>query len=722
MKQLHKLGLAIPVGLLLGCGSESGESTASNGTVPAAEAAAPQVAQEQAADCSKNSWIAGSVEWCEGKLTYYDYVYDDYGADRGLISPAPTLLNVLNRGGQLGSPVANNPGLLSPTAGDERYPEGLLNTADLVKLHVENLDGTLRITAELNTLFNPGDAILGVALDLDPGQSNGGGDWGRVDVASEGWDQVHFQDNGDPDSNELVLTIPAPAADNYRLQAVVAQADGTVMNVAFRGIHEGASADGGVNQVLPAAGNWWDDHQAEALGRGDISEFGLTIAHQDFKTRRSDDSELPGGFYQRVYTSDYPLGEGVAVPGVNGRDGGGTFCGQSFNYLGKYQPYGIYVPESAVQPESKPGMMVVMHGCEANHASQINQPNMQQRFGDALNRILVSPLGRGPYGFYTGPSERDVLDVMDDVQDTYPVNPKQVFASGYSMGGYGALHFATHYPDRYAGMVNWVGYTGDLLNIPEFTPVVDELLEQGTELVLRPILGEILGSITTPAEGFANVVDYVGNLRHIPSAHLYAAADELVHVSEALAIAQRLSAADNLEYNFYLHPVAEHLTFLVLDDWRKEALVSAGWVLEENPVNVVYTFDPTFDYPEFDIKHDSAYWISNLVARESTAARVELNSSGCRSLTEEASTELTGGLDPVPWSGTRNEVAEQQGPATSRLTGTLENVGSATIDVDDTCLADMPIYYRIESDGDASITFSDGRTLTLEDGLQEGVL
>ncbi len=134
MKQLYRLSPAIPMALLLGYGGGSGEPPVANEPAPPASAATPQVAQEREVNCSRRSWIAGSVEWCEGKLTYYDYVYDDYGADRGLISPAPTLLNVLNRGGQLGSPVSNTPGLLSPTAGDERYPEGLLNTADLVKL------------------------------------------------------------------------------------------------------------------------------------------------------------------------------------------------------------------------------------------------------------------------------------------------------------------------------------------------------------------------------------------------------------------------------------------------------------------------------------------------------------------------------------------------------------------------------------------------------------
>ncbi|MBZ0332712.1 prolyl oligopeptidase family serine peptidase [Marinobacter sp. AL4B] len=716
-----KLSLVISLGVLSGCEGGGGESGANSPQLEE-NAEITQVNQEPKVNCSRESWVAGTVEWCEGRLAYYDYIYDDYGADRGLISLAPTLLNVLNRGGQLGSPIANTPGLLSPTAGDERYPEGLLNTSDLVKLHVEKLGGTLKMTAELNTLYNPDDAILGVALDLDPGQSTGGGHWGRIDVSSDGWDQVHFQDRGDPNSNKLVLKIPAPTTDSFRLQAVVAQKTGTVMNVAFRGIHEGASAGGGVNQVLPSTGNWWDERQAQALGRGDISEFGVTIELQDFETRRSDAIELPSGFYQRVYTSDYPLGEGVAIPGITGRDGGGIFCGQSFNYLGKYQPYGIYVPESAVQPGTEAGMQVVMHGCEANHASQINQANMQQRFGDALNRILVSPLARGPHGFYTGPSERDVLDVMEDVQDTYSIDAKKVFASGYSMGGYGALHFATHYPDRFAGVVNWVGYTGDLFNIPELLPVIDELLAQVTEIAPRAILGELLGSIANSPDGFANVVDYTENLRHVPSAHLYAAADELVQVNQALALAQRLESTSTLDYSFYLHPVAEHLTFLVLDDWRKEALVSASWVLEENPANVAYTFDSTFDYPEFNIKHDSAYWISNLVARESKVAQIKLSGSGCRSVRSETSSILTLGLDPVPWSGMRGEVVQRPGPVTSELIGKLLNIGSATIDVDDICLADMPIYYRIESDGEASLIFSDGRTLAIKKGLQEGVL
>ncbi|MFX5142171.1 hypothetical protein ABTC48_21040, partial [Acinetobacter baumannii] len=82
----------------------------------------------------RTSWVAGTTEYCQGRLIHRDYVYDDYGADAGLVSLDPAVLNVLTRLGARGSPLATTPGLLSPTAGDKRYPAGLENTADLVSL------------------------------------------------------------------------------------------------------------------------------------------------------------------------------------------------------------------------------------------------------------------------------------------------------------------------------------------------------------------------------------------------------------------------------------------------------------------------------------------------------------------------------------------------------------------------------------------------------------
>ncbi|WP_297797206.1 prolyl oligopeptidase family serine peptidase [uncultured Marinobacter sp.] len=683
---------------------------------------ASEIAEKSAPDCFKNSWVAGTTELCNGTLVYYDYIYDDYGADNGLISLDPTLLNVLNRGGSAGQPVANTPGLLSPTAGDQRYPQGLENTADLVRLTLEIDGNRLLIQAELNTLINPNDAILGVAIDSDGDSTSGGGHWGDLDIRSDGWDHLFVSDDGDPETNLIEIEADLPAGEQWRIQAAVAQPDGTVMNVAYRGRQEQAKADGGPNQFLSGSGNFWEDNQAQVLATGDITPFSETVDVMDLRRGATREQPAATGFHQRVYTSHYPLGEGISIPGEPGRDGGGTFCGQSFNYLGKYQPYGVYVPEQVTSEDQPPGLMVVMHGCEANHASQINQSNMQRQFADNLNRIMVAPLGRGPYGFYTGASERDVLDVMADISSAHTIDEERVFASGYSMGGFGALHMATHYPDKFAGMVNWVGHTGDLLNLPSAEPTVDKLLSDAGDTLLRPVISSLLGSIADPKTGTENVIDYLGNLRHVPSAHLYAGADELVQIQQALAIASRLAATPGIDYEFYLHPVAEHLTFLFFDDWAKEAELSADWVRVSNPSRVSYLFDPRFDYPELDIVHDRAYWISELRAREALPAQVDLHSLGCGDAEVVFETGADVGESPTPWaSNFRHQSGEQPVSAIPVLNGTLTNVGSATLDLDAACLAGMPVEYSIESDGPANLKMSDGRVLDLVAGQNEGV-
>ncbi|MDC0663410.1 prolyl oligopeptidase family serine peptidase [Marinobacter sp. SS21] len=723
MQNNNKFSLTLMTVLLTGCGG-SGDDPVVASDVHVNDTQQESMRPGTLADspCTRESWAAGTTELCRGALIYYDYIYDDYGADGGLVSMNPSLLSLLNRGGQYDQPFANTPGLLSPAAGDQRYPEGLENTADLVRLSVAINGNRLVINAELNTMFNTEDAILGVAIDTDFPADTGGGHWGKVDVRSDGWDQIYFTNHGDPDSNIMSLTAPMPEGNRWRIQAAVAKADGTVMNVAFRGPHEEASADGAVNQVLPASGNFWEDRQAAALAGGDISEFGEVVNVSDLRQRVTRAAAKPTGFHQRVYTSDYPLGEGIAMPGLNGRDGGGLFCGQSFSYLGKYQPYGVYVPEGAETSTMQPGMMLVMHGCEANHASQINQSAMQRQFGDDLNRILVAPLGRGPYGFYTGPSERDVLDVMADMTQAYNIDSDRVFASGYSMGGFGALHMATHYPDRFAGMVSWVGHTGDLINKPAVQPLVDELIDTALESLLRPALAAILGSVADPQTGTENVIDYLGNLRHVPSAHLYGAADELVPIHEALAIAQRLAQAEAVDYHFYLHPVAEHLTLMALDDWSKEASRSAEWTRVSKPSRVSYLFDPRFNYPDFGIIHDKAYWVSDLRARNASQALLDLSAPGCGASLLSFATGNDLGAYPLPWAGSyRHLSATSPLPAALTLSGELSNVNSASVDLASVCLEGMAFHYDIDSDGPATLSLSDGRVLDLVAGRNQGI-
>ncbi|WP_138517971.1 hypothetical protein [Limnobacter alexandrii] len=251
--------------LLVACGSDDTALSNNPGS-------GTPVNPQETAQCNEQSWFAGVTEICNGVLVYRDYVYDDYGADTGLLSPSPALLNLASRGGQLGNPLANTPGLLSPTAGDSRYPAGAESTADLVELRISRQGNTYTATFEMNALYDAGQTIAAIALDSDNNPATSTET--LLGLTVQGADVVYEFNAGNPDSNLITGTFPAPASKLFKIWAVTAQNSSEVMNVAFRGTDEEAGAEGTIPaQVLPNKGNWWEDKQAAALGAGDISPF-----------------------------------------------------------------------------------------------------------------------------------------------------------------------------------------------------------------------------------------------------------------------------------------------------------------------------------------------------------------------------------------------------------------------------------------------------------------
>ncbi|WP_290498288.1 hypothetical protein [Alcanivorax sp.] len=738
------------VALIAACGGGGSSSPApapnnNPGSPPTTETPEP-TPPITSISCDRDSWVAGTVELCDGALIYRDYIYDDYGADTGLIGISPTngidLLNVLSRGGEFGNPQATTPGLLSPTAGDQRYPAGLENTADLAKLTLQ-LDGdVVNVTFELNTLYGSTDALAVLAIDTDNDRATGGGDWDDLGIRSDGWDKLYRFEQGDPLSNTLSGSIPAPDSPIWRIQAVVAQANGTVMNLAFRGPNEMARAGSVPEQFLPDAGNFWEDIQAKVLANGDISQFGHTVNRADLENRINQEPAQTKGFQQRVYTSEYtlPPGEGVSLQGVPGRQGDTNIpCEQYFHYLGRYQPYGFYVPEG----EGPFGLQMILHGCEANHASQINQRNFQAAFADNQNRILAAPLGRGPTGFFSDISERDVRDVQADVERHYPIDSSKRIISGYSMGGYGAMRMASLYPQDYAAGVNWVGFTGSLLNLP----LTHELINEGEIPVAGSLLDSLVNDIPILGDFFNledqlslalspvheiqesstigavdNVYDYVSNLQHVPFAHVYSGADELVHVTTSLGLEERLLEGE-MPYQFYLHPVAEHLTYILIDQWSKEARYITDRAQRENPARVTYRYEPANAYPEYDIQHNHAYWLSALSERSQEAVQIDLTTHACGAEQYEAETTvLEGGTEVLPWVGSHRTLTQTgEEAASASLTGSLKNLHQGTIDVAATCL-EGGFEYDLISDGPATLMLSDGRSIDVSQGQNQGYL
>ena len=609
--------------------------------------------------CSDASWTAGTTEWCDGTFVYRDYVYDDNGADSRPGSPHGTALD--RAAGDV----------------DHRDHGQALNSADLLTLRLRAAGGLLHARFELNTLFPSDNTVAVLAIDTDNDDETGSETLGTFGVRAPGVDVLHvFSDrDAEPDGAyggviEGVVPLPTAPAGEWDLYAFTALGDGTVMNVAFR---------------PRETGSWWDAEQAAALADGRIGAFKEEITVSDLlRGRAHRPASAPRGFEARVYRSAFAIGE--AQEGVDydqqhlGRNGSGQFS-QSFQYLGRHQPYAVYVPP----PDAGSyGLQLALHGRSAAHASLISNAGMQRRFGDELDRVIVVPLGRGPFGFYSDWSERDVLDVVADVRATYPIDSERIFAGGYSMGGYGALRLAALYPDVFAGAVSWVGYTGDCMN--------------GTPIGANE---------RCPTGAVGNAVRYLENLRHVPTANLYAAADELVHAHTAEAVRARFADL-GYQHVFWMH-AAEHLSLAILDDWAKEAAWTKDLRRVRDPARVTYRTNPALGNAPLGIAHDRAYWVSGIRTAAAGDAVVDLRSHACSPASERTWSLARGaGIDPVPWV---SQESVDPGPVDiapgPHLSGTLTNVAELTIDVRSPCAAtDLT---RIETDVPTVVRFSDGR-------------
>ncbi|HEV7207460.1 MAG TPA: hypothetical protein VGN54_01845, partial [Mycobacteriales bacterium] len=280
----------------------------------------------------------------------------------------------------------------------------------------------------------------------------------------------------------------------------------------------------------------------------------------------------------------------------------------------------------------------------------------------------------------------------------YHTDPARTFSSGYSQGGYLAFRMAMLYPDRFAGFTSWVGFTGDDAN---GTPA------QGT--------------VTVTAGAVGNMIDYVGNLRHVSGSMLYSGADELVQIPSSTAMQRAFAATDDI-YTWFMHPAADHFTYAVADDWAKEAALSRGAVLVRRPARVTFRTDPLLDAPQYGIRHDRAYWVSALRGARPGPLAVDLISHGCGVPVPALATSHGAGSSPVPWVSIAQQItAVHTSPAAQLLEGTLTGVASASLDLAGACLR-PGASFRLTSDSPVRLLLSDGHLLRLPAGTSRGTL
>jgi len=117
------------------------------------------------------------------------------------------------------------------------------------------------------------------------------------------------------------------------------------------------------------------------------------------------------------------------------------------------QPYRLFIPSTYDAKKPAP-VVIALHGMGGDESSMFDGYG-----GGALKKeaekhgfILASPKGREPASMYRGSAEKDVLDVLAEVQRDYKVDPQRIYMMGHSMGGYGTWSIAMAYPEKFAAL------------------------------------------------------------------------------------------------------------------------------------------------------------------------------------------------------------------------------------------------------------------------------
>lgn len=122
---------------------------------------------------------------------------------------------------------------------------------------------------------------------------------------------------------------------------------------------------------------------------------------------------------------------------------------------GSIQYYGVRAPRA---PPSGPApdrlaLILSLHGAGVQGAGQASS------YGAKSWAVLVAPTNRRPFGFdWEDWGRIDALEALAHARERWPIDPRQVYLTGHSMGGHGTWHLGVNYPDRWAAIAPSAGW------------------------------------------------------------------------------------------------------------------------------------------------------------------------------------------------------------------------------------------------------------------------
>lgn len=609
---------------------------------------APHRADDSLADWrGKPTNIAGTEQVSRGELIYTDYLYDDYGADLNGKADATAF-----RGS-------------APTSGDYRYPDAARygnNAADIRELRLALDSGGLHGMLALQTMIDRDAAVATVAIDVDGDASTGTGGWPAsagittpgadafVTLTGDGatWENAGGRIRSIPSSvhmgaNAIEFDVPAARLGDLAARARIwagaglddgageyaEQAGPAPFDLAFQG-----------DETYAGASSWGDQRQSAALASGAPSELSAHLETRLLRSGETRKARLAPGFHNRIFRSQHSYGEGVDLRS------GGLFGTGSPIFLGRYQPYGLYVPKD-YDPDRKAPLLLELHSLNWNQNQYaVTTPDLLTELGDERGSLIITPLNRATDGWYLDAGLIDVLEAWDDVDARFAVDRNRTDLMGYSMGGYGTYRIGLLMPDRFARAITYVGPPMFVAWNPPTPPISFE------------------PEWTVPA--FTNRI--VANGLNLPYEINAGGNDSLVAIAGVRAQAQSFRDT-GAQYRFYEHPDATHYTFAADDTWQHSAQWLGNHSRTKNPTRVRYIRYPSMDLPDGDLVFDGAYWVDGMKLRDDAAD----DSNG----TVDATTAALGGREgKIADEGTTNLPAGDAGSTSAIVTGQHFEAGS----------------------------------------------
>jgi poly(3-hydroxybutyrate) depolymerase len=157
-----------------------------------------------------------------------------------------------------------------------------------------------------------------------------------------------------------------------------------------------------------------------------------------------------------------------------------------FEEAGREMGYHLYVPQS-YDPGKPSALVVALHGYGVNYGFFFSFVKDLPALCEQHGFICVAPMGYSPSGWYGAPmtvpgapppgsklpvpqtgsneeqlrerqlSEMDVLRVLDIVRHEYKIDPRRIYLTGHSMGGFGAWFLGQKHADLWAAIAPMSG-------------------------------------------------------------------------------------------------------------------------------------------------------------------------------------------------------------------------------------------------------------------------